>query len=81
MADAAYIIEKSDWRDIETLDNWLWIYDHLPRRMRFVVDLKISGLSNTEIAARCKISLREVQKKLAQAKKRFLLGEVVRFKE
>lgn len=69
------LMSRDNWEAIESMDNWLYVFDRLPKRMRLAVDLKISGLSNKEIAVKLSITEREVYRKLLKAKKRFLQGE------
>jgi DNA-directed RNA polymerase specialized sigma24 family protein len=70
-------LKKDNWEIIEAMDNWLYVFDKMPKKMRLVVDLKISGLTKIQIAKLCKCSLKNVEKHLRKAKKRFLRGENV----
>lgn len=69
--------KKDNWEIIEQLDNWLYVFDHLPVRMRIYVDFKIQGMQNKEIAVICRVSVNCVEKQLRRAKIRFLRGENV----
>ena len=69
------LVDKDNWDMIEECDNFLYVFDHLPPRMRLCVDLKMSGQSVKEIAKVMKVSERMVQAQLAEAKERIMRGE------
>ena len=72
---ADQLIRKDNWEILEEFDNWLYIYDRLPPRMKLMADLRIGGMSNKEIAKEMSISIRTVQEGLKEVKERFLRGE------
>jgi len=71
----AYLLSRDNWDAVELMDNWLFVYDRLPKKMRLVVDLKINGMSNKAIARRMRISMSNVGNQILRAKKRILRGE------
>jgi len=71
----AYLLSKDEWDVVELMDNWCWVYDRLPRQMRRVVDLKITGCSNKAIARKLRCSVNSICNHLLKAKKRILRGE------
>ena len=73
----AHLLSMDRWEVVDVMDNWLFIYDGLPKRMRIMVDLRIQGFSNIQIAVFCSCTVNHVQKQLRRAKKRFLQGENV----
>ena len=73
----AYLMSQDNWEALEWMDQWTFVYDHLPQKMRRMVDLKISGMSNKAIARRLKCSHSNVCVTLLVAKKRILRGENV----
>lgn len=68
-------LKKDNWQVVEVLDNWLYVFDRMPRKMRLAVDLRVQGFSNKEIALRLKCSVNSVCNHIAKAKKRLLVGE------
>ena len=72
---ADQLANKDNWEVVDELDNFCYIFDGLPPKMRLCVDLRITGTPIEEIAKLMKITEREVYKKLGEAKKRFLRGE------
>ena len=74
-AGICLLLSRDNWDAVELMDNWCFVYDRLPRQMRRVIDLKISGGSNKSIARRLKISVTSVCNHLLKAKKRILRGE------
>ena len=73
--DASFLLDKYGWEAIDELDNWLYIFDGLPAKMKLIVDLAMSGMKPKEIAQQLKCSTRYVNQQLQRAKKRFLRGE------
>ena len=69
------LLSRDNWDAVELMDNWCFVYDRMPRQMRRVIDLKISGISNKSIAKRIGCSLTSVYNHLLKAKKRLLRGE------
>jgi hypothetical protein len=68
-------MKKDRWESVESMDNWLYVFDHLPKKMRLCVDFRVQGYSNKEIAVILRCSVNCVCNHLLKAKKRFLRGE------
>ncbi|MBM4137265.1 MAG: hypothetical protein FJ241_10615 [Nitrospira sp.] len=69
-------VEKDDWDvGLKEMENFLSVFDAMPPRMKMVVDFKIQGMSNKEIAKQMNVSIREIQLQVVKAKKRILRGE------
>ena len=67
-------------RQLEELiesESFLWVFDRLPKKMKVIVDLKMTGQSVKEIAKLLNIAEVTVYQHLEKAKKRFLRGENV----
>lgn len=58
---------------IET-DAFLWVFDRMPKKMRMVIDLRMSGYTIKEIGVLLKIETTTVYKHIRLAKKRILRG-------
>jgi len=71
----AHLLSVDDWNAVEHMDNWAYVYSRMPRKMRMVVDLKITGSSNKLIASQIGCSVNSVCNHVLKAKKRFLRGE------
>lgn len=69
------LVNKDNWETVDELDSFCYVFDTLPPRIRLAVDLRIQGKTVKQIAALMKITEREVNSKLLDAKKRFLRGE------
>lgn len=68
------LVTKNDWTVVSEVEGFLFIFDHLPDRMRVMVDLKMSNVPDDEVAAMLGIKLQSVRDTLCKAKKRFLKG-------
>lgn len=66
------LVNKNDWRVVTEIPDWLWVYDHLPLRMRLIVGLRMQGFDNKKIARNLKIKENTVCQVLIRAKKRFI---------
>ena len=77
MENVSFILDRYGWEAIDELDNWLYIFDGLPKKMKLVVDFKIQNpqYTNEEIAKLTGYTPEAVRKHLERAKKRFLRGE------
>jgi len=73
----AYLLSKDEWDVVEVMDHWCFVYDRMPRKMKMIVDLKITGLNNKAISRKVKCSVTSVCNHLLKAKKRILRGENV----
>jgi DNA-directed RNA polymerase specialized sigma24 family protein len=71
---AYQIAGRNDWDVIDQIDGFLDIFDRLPKRMRLIVDMKMTGTPDEDIAKMMDISVKTVKNKLTEAKKRFLVG-------
>lgn len=63
---------KDNWDVVAQINGWLYVYDKMPPRMRFIVDLKMQGYTNGEIAVMLKIKENQVRSQISRAKKRFV---------
>ena len=72
---ADQLVRKDNWEIVDEIDNFVYIFDGLPARMRLCVDLRMTGTSVKDIAKSLKITEITVYKQLQEAKKRFLRGE------
>ena len=72
---ADQLVRKDNWEIVDEIDNFVYIFDGLPDRMRLCVDLRMTGTSVKDIAKAMKTTERMVNKQLLLAKKRFLRGE------
>jgi DNA-directed RNA polymerase specialized sigma24 family protein len=63
---------QEDWAKIVAADNFLAVFDRLPDQMRLIVDLKMTGQTNEEIAKVLNISVHTVIEHLRRARKRFV---------
>lgn len=68
------LINLDNWEAVDTVDSFLYIFDRLPARMKLIVDLKMTGSTNKEIASLLKVKVREVQRQLKAAKDRIANG-------
>jgi DNA-binding NarL/FixJ family response regulator len=75
--DLSLMLKQDNWEVVELMDNWLWVFDHMPKRMKLIVDFKVQGVTNKQIAKLCHCSVNNIEKHLRKAKKRFLRGENV----
>ncbi len=64
-----------NWDKLVQTDHFLWVFDHLPKKMRLIVDFKIEGRTNAEIAKMLNTTEKHVYNKLLLAKKRFIKAE------
>ena len=71
----AHLLNKDDWNSVEHMDNWVYVYSKMPRKMRMVIDLKITGDNNKVIASKIGCSVTSVCNHVLKAKKRLLRGE------
>ena len=72
---ADQLVRKDNWEIVDEIDNFVYIFDGLPDRMRLCVDLRMTGTSIKDIAKAMKTTERQVYNQLEEAKKRFLRGE------
>ncbi len=68
-------MKEDNWQVVDEMDNWLFVFDRMPRKMKIVVDLKITGMSNKDIAKELHCTVCNVCNHLLKAKKRLLRGE------
>ena len=72
--DAISEFYNDNWDKLVKTDSFLWMFDHLPDKMRLIVDFKIEGKTNEEIAKLLHTTEKHVYNKLRLAKKRFILA-------
>lgn len=65
------LINCDNWEIVDQIDTFLFIFDHMPNQMRLVIDLKIQGYNNQEIADILKVNYKTVYTQLNRAKQRF----------
>ncbi len=70
-----FLLRWDKWEALESADNWLFVYDRMPKQMRRIIDLKITGVSNKAIARKLRCSVNNIYNHLLKAKKRILRGE------
>lgn len=71
-----------DWDNIEkNCDNWLYIFDRLPDKMRLIVDFRLGGMKPEGIAKMLKLSTSYVSKVLSRAADRFLEANSTPYQE
>ena len=70
-----FLLSCDNWESVELMDNFFFIYDRMPRKMRLIIDLKIKGMSNKVIARKVRCSVSSVCNHIRKAKKRILRGE------
>ena len=70
-------MKKDNWEAIEEMDNWLYVFDKMPKQMKIIVDFRVQGITKEEIANMLHCSVNNIEKHLRKAKKRFLRGENV----
>lgn len=63
---------EDDWQKVVATDSFLHIFDRLPAQMKLIVDLKMTGTTNADIAKMLKISEHTVIEHLRRAKRRFV---------
>jgi DNA-directed RNA polymerase specialized sigma24 family protein len=66
------LVTKNDWEHVHEVEGFSFIFDSLPKRMRLIVDLKMSELSDEDIAKMMQISVKTVKNVLTTSKKRFM---------
>jgi len=66
------LLGRNNWETVDVVDSFLWVFDRMPKRMKLIVDLKISNFTDDEIASMLDIGKKEVQKRLRQAKDRVI---------
>ena len=60
------------WDKLAETENFLFVFDHLPKQMRLMVDFRIEGKTNEEIAKMMEVTEDHVSKTLRIAAKRFI---------
>ncbi len=71
----AHLMSVDNWDAIEHMDNWAYVYSRMPKKMRLIMDLKITGDNNKLIASKLGCSVNNICNHLRKAKKRLLRGE------
>ena len=66
------ILDKDNWEVIDQIDSFLYVYDTMPQVMKIVVDFKMTGNTNSEIAKKLNITPNAVRIQVSRAKKRIL---------
>ena len=65
-------LRRDNWQVIDELDNWLYIFDRMPPRMKIIVDFRVQGLCIAEIAVILRVSQNNVRAQISKAKKKLL---------
>ena len=70
------LLQHNNWLVIEEIDNsiYFYVYNHLPPRIRYMVELKLEGYKNDQIANRLNTSNGNIRSGLSIAKGRFING-------
>ena len=79
--DASFLLDKYGWQAVDELDNWLYIFDRLPPKMKLMVDFATQGFSVKEIAGLTKTKENTVRQVLGRAKERIIRGEDIGYSE
>ena len=66
-----------DWRIVDEVDEVMYIYDHLPKRLKIVFEMKYEGKSAKEISDIIKRPVQTVYRQVRDIKKRVLRAERV----
>ena len=69
------LVDKDDWRVVEHLDHFSWIYDRMPPKMKAIIDFKMTGMENKEVWKLLDISKVHFYRLLREAKSRLLRAE------
>lgn len=65
------IIKYDNWGEIAgEIDNFLFVFDRMPNQMRLVIDFKIEGKTNKEIAKLLNVTEGTITKQLSRARQR-----------
>jgi RNA polymerase sigma factor (sigma-70 family) len=64
------LIGKDNWESIDAIDNFLYVFDRMPKDMKLIIDMKVDGYSNKEIAELLHKSQSHVCVQVNRAKKR-----------
>lgn len=64
------LFDRDNWEVVDEINNFLYIFDRMPPKMRLTVDLKMSGYSNEEVAKIMGVKPQTVRKQLSRVKKR-----------
>ena len=66
------ILDKDNWEVIDEIDSFIYVYDKMPTQMRLIIDLKMTGSTNREIADVLGTTLNTVEVQIYRAKRRIL---------
>ena len=66
------ILDKDNWEVIDEIDSFLTVYDGMPTRMKLIVDLKMTGETNKNIAKILNVTIGTITKQLNRAKQRII---------
>lgn len=64
-----------DWRVVDEVDEVLYVYDHLPKRLKIVFEMKYDGKSTREVADTINRPIQTVYRQVRDIKKRVLRAE------
>jgi RNA polymerase sigma factor (sigma-70 family) len=68
------LMGKDNWEAVTEIPDWMAIFDDMPQRMRLVIDLRLQGYKNQEIAKMMGISEDGIRLSLSRAKRRLARG-------
>ena len=66
------LLDRDNWEVIDEIDTFLYVFDKMPDQMRLIVDFKMTGNTNQEIAKLLGISDGHVRKQVSRAKDRII---------
>lgn len=66
------LLYKSNWNIVSDVEQFFRVFDRMPQQMRLIVDLKLTGHSNREIAETIQKDINVVEVQLNRAKKRLI---------
>jgi DNA-binding NarL/FixJ family response regulator len=69
---AYQLVNKDCWEAVDCIDSFLHIFDKMPKQMKIIVDFKVEGKTNKEIADHLQITESHVRSQLCIAKKRMV---------
>ena len=66
------LLDRDNWEVIDEIDTFLYVFDKMPRQMKVIIDFKLTGQTNKEIAKLLGISEGHVRKQVSRAKARLI---------
>ena len=66
------LLHRDDWRTVDAIESFLYVYDKMPPMMKMVIDYKMTGDTTQEIADKLSLTTNAVRIHVYRAKKRIL---------